>query len=139
MFVLKIIGLLLAIFTIAVLVNMTNRYTEKKYGHEFFSLETYGVSAVGYVALYYGYGWYQSALGKNLDILNGQIIMGLSLVLILGVIYYNAKKTSLGISLILSIFQQALYAALAVVGFWALLVMIGYFMQTKPVFNVNGR
>lgn len=139
MLVLKIIGFLLGILLIIGLVGVINKYTEKKYAHEFFSFETYGVSAVGYVALYYGYGWYQSALSKNLDILNGQIIMGLAILLILGVVYYNTKKTSLGISFLLSIFQQLLYAALAVVGFWALLVMIGYFMQTKPVFNVNGR
>lgn len=127
----------MAIFLVYLFVIWINGYTDKKYQYEFFNLGNYFVSALGYVLIYYGHGWYVSALEKNLDILNGQLIMGFGVMLLVGVVYYNIKNTSLTTGLALSIVQLLLYIVLAVVGFLALIMAIGYFSQTKPVYNVN--
>lgn len=137
MLVLKIIGALVAIFLVYLFVIWINGYTDKKYKYEFFNLGNYFVSALGYVLIYYGHDWYVSALEKNLDILNGQLIMGFGVMLLAGVVYYNIKNTSLSTGLALSVVQLLLYSVLAVVGFLALIMAIGYFSQTKPVYNVN--
>ena len=137
MLVLKIIGILIVAFLIYLLIIKVNEYTIQKYRYEFFNMANFLISAVGYGLLYFGYKWYMSALEKNQDILNGQILIGIGVILILTVIYYNIKNTSGPIGLVLSLIQAPIYSALAVFSLVALIAAIAFFSETKPVYNIN--
>lgn len=137
MLVLSIIGAIVAIILVYMFVTKVNSYTMKKYDYEFFNFITYGISAAGYVLIYYGHQWYQNAIADHSDSLNGVLIMLIGIVMISLIIYINFKNTPVKLSLMLTPVQQILYAALAVVGFMALVLGIAYLMQTKPVYQIN--
>jgi vacuolar-type H+-ATPase subunit I/STV1 len=114
-----------------------NEYTIQKYRYEFFNMGNFLISAVGYGLLYFGYKWYMSALEKNQDILNGQILIGIGVILILTVIYYNIKNTSGPTGLALSLVQAPIYSVLAVFSLIVLIAAVAFFSETKPVYNIN--
>ena len=135
-----VLGIIIAIVLIIVLylfIQKINSYSLKKYQYEFFNVGNYVASAVGYVLIFYGHSWYESAVKMNGDILNGILLMLIGIVPILAVVLINIKETSTEFALVLSIVQQILYAALAVIGFFALLIAIAFVMQTRPVYNLN--
>jgi len=137
MLVLKIIGILIAVFLVYLLIVKVNEYTIEKYRYEFFNMGNFLLSAVGYGLLYFGYKWYMNALEKNQDILNGQILIGIGLILILTVIYYNIKNTSGPTGLIFSLIQAPIYSVLAVFAVIALIAAVAFFSETKPVYNIS--
>ncbi|MBN2248806.1 MAG: hypothetical protein JW682_00510 [Campylobacterales bacterium] len=137
MLVLSIIGIIVGLFFVYGIVIYVNEYTLKKYDYEYFDLVTYGISAAGYVLIFYGNSWYQSALVEDKDILNGILVMGIGVALILAVIYKNFKHTPAKLSIFVTPLQQLLYAVFAVFGFLAVIFAIGYFAQTKPVFDIG--
>ncbi|HIQ27733.1 MAG TPA: hypothetical protein EYH42_04460 [Sulfurovum sp.] len=114
MLVLKIIGILIAAFLVYLLIVKVNEYTIQKYRYQFFNMANFLISAVGYGLLYFGYKWYMNALEKNQDLLNGQILIGIGVILILAVIYYNIKNTSGTTGLAFSLIQAPIYSVLAV-------------------------
>jgi len=114
MLVLKIIGILIAAFLVYLLIIKVNEYTIQKYRYQFFNMANFLISAVGYGLLYFGYKWYMNALEKNQDLLNGQILIGIGVILILAVIYYNIKNTSGTTGLAFSLIQAPIYSVLAV-------------------------
>lgn len=137
MLVLSIIGIIVGIILVYGIVIHVNEYTLKKYDYEYFDLVTYGISAAGYVLIFYGNGWYQSALAADKDILNGILVMGIGVALILVVIYMNFKNTPAKLSILVTPLQQLFYAVFAVFGFLAVIFAIGYVAQTKPVFDIS--
>ncbi|HIP15398.1 MAG TPA: hypothetical protein EYG74_07910 [Sulfurimonas autotrophica] len=139
MLILSIIGIIVGIVLIYGFIIEVNRYTEKTYSYEFFNFANYSISAAGYVLIYYGYNWYEKALNTDQDILNGIILVGIGIILIGFVLYFNIKNTSIKLSILFSPIQQVLYAVFALFGLLAIVLMIAYFAQTKPVFNIRGR
>jgi len=137
MLVLKIIGILITVFLVYLMIVKVNEYTIQKYRYEFFNMGNFLISAVGYGLLYFGYKWYMSALEKNQDILNGQILIGIGVILILTVIYYNIKNTSGPTGLALSLVQAPIYSVLAVFSLIVLIAAVAFFSETKPVYNIN--
>lgn len=139
MLILSIIGIIVGIVLIYGFIIEVNRYTEKTYSYEFFNFANYGISAAGYVLIYYGYNWYEKALNTDQDILNGIILIGIGIILIGFVLYSNIKNTSIKLSILFSPIQQVLYAVFALFGLLAIVLMITYFAQAKPVFDIRGR
>lgn len=137
MTVLIIIGILVSIYLVYLLVIKVNQYTIKKYDYEFFNMANYLISALAYVLLYFGYKWYMSALEKHGDMLNGQILIVIGVILLIGVIYINIKNTSPTVGISLSIVQAPIYSALAVVSVLAIAMAIAFFAETKPVYSIN--
>ena len=137
MLVVKIIGFLVAIYLVFLLVVKINDYTRDKYRYDFFNITNFTISAIGYALLYFGYIWYMKALDKHGDVLNGQILIGIGIVLLLGVIYLNVKNTSLSAGVSLSIVQAPIYSVLSIIALFVLLASIAFFSETKPVYNIN--
>lgn len=137
MLVVKIIGFLVAIYLVFMLVVKINDYTRDKYRYDFFNMTNFTISAIGYGLLYFGYIWYMKALDKHGDVLNGQILIGIGIVLLLGVIYLNVKNTSLSAGVSLSIVQAPIYSVLSIIALFVLLASIAFFSETKPVYNIN--
>ncbi len=137
MLVVKIIGFLVATYLIFMLVVKINDYTRDKYRYDFFNMTNFTISAIGYGLLYFGYIWYMKALDKHGDVLNGQILIGIGIILLLGVIYLNVKNTSLSAGVSLSIVQAPIYSVLSIIALFVLLASIAFFSETKPVYNIN--
>ncbi|QOY53205.1 hypothetical protein [Candidatus Sulfurimonas baltica] len=137
MLVITIIGFIVAIITVYSLVLWVNEYSVKRYRYEFFNFSNYLATAIGYGMIYFGEGWYREALANNQDILNGQVLIVIGFLLVVLVIYSNIKNTSFIFGVVMTVIQLALYAVLAVVGFYVLLAAMAFFSQTKPVYSIN--
>ena len=137
MVVLSIIGVVIVLFIVYRFIQYSNRHSLKKYNYEIFNVGTFFLSVLGYVALFFGYSWYGDALQDHTDILNGELVIGIGILLLYSVIYFNVNRTSLFYGLIMSIVTGAFYLV-ATPFILAVIVMgVAYFSQTKPVFNVN--
>lgn len=137
MVVLQWIGIILAIVTVYMTVVWINRYTYKKYKYDFFNKENFIITAIGYGFIFFGARWLSSAMAVDGDLLNGQILLGIGIFIIIFVIYTNVINTAPYTGLFLSIFQLALYVGLSVIAFYALIILIAALAQTKPVYVIN--
>ena len=137
MLVITIIGFIAAIITVYSLVLWVNEYSVKRYRYEFFNFSNYLATAIGYGMIYFGDSWYKEAVVNNKDILNGQVLIVIGFLLVVLVIYSNIKNTSFIFGVVMTVIQLALYAVLAVVGFYVLLLAMAFFSQTKPVYSIN--
>lgn len=137
MLVLKIIGVLIALFLVYKIIVKVNEFTIKKYRYEFFNMGNFIASAIGYGMIYFGSKWYMSALDKQGDTLNGIILFTIGIILILAVIYINVTNTSLSEGLGFSLLQAPIYSVLSIAAIFALIAAIAYFSETKPVYQIN--
>ena len=137
MVVLSIIGIIIALIVVALFVQYTNEYSQSKYSYEIFNVGNFVISVVAYFALYFGNGWYQDALRVDGDLLNGILVIAIGVIALCGVVYINIKNTSLYYGIIMSIVTEILYAIATPIVFFALLMAVAFFAETKPVYNIN--
>ena len=135
--VLAVIGILVVVFILLVIVQMVNKYSESKYQYEIFNWGNFTLSVVGYIMIFFGNEWYIKALARGGDILNGQLLMGIGVIVILIVVYSNIKNTSLVFGVLITIFQQLLYIPLSVFAFLGVLLALAMASGTKPVYKIN--
>jgi len=137
MIVLGIIGFIAVGLLLYWLVTVVNNYSYKKYKYEFFNMQNFVTTAIGYAFLFFGNNWYMDALKANGDLLNGGILIGIGAVTVLYVVYLNIKRTDLLFGLLGSLFQLILYVALTLGAVFALLIVMAALSETKPVYNLN--
>jgi len=128
MVVLSIIGIIIVLILIAVFIQASNEYSVKLYGYEIFNVGNFFVAVLGYLLIYFWNGWYRDAIREQGDLLNGELLIGLVILFLLGVVYFNIKKT---------IISEIFYAVVTPVVFFALLMAAAFFAETKPVYNIN--
>ena len=78
-----------------------------------------------------------NALDKHGDILNGQILIGIGILLLLWTIYSNIKNTDLIIGMIFTFMQQVLYFIVAAAGAVILFLFFAAYAQAKPVYRID--
>ena len=139
MLVLKIIGVLVGLFLLAMFVSGMNDYTQKKYRYEIFNWYNLAAAGVGYGFMLFGRNWYLEALSNRGDTLNGMILFAIGVLIIFMVVRNNIKKTSFKFGLLFSVVQLALYIPASFVAFYGLFMVAAFFAQTRPVYNINGR
>ncbi len=136
MTVLIILGVLAVIAILFVIVTWINDFTKRTYSYEFFSWGNLGVTALGYLLLFYGVKWFNEASTKGGDILNGQLLIGIGIIFILGVLYTHIKHTSFLFGIVVGIFQLIVYIPLSVISILALLAAVAWLTETKPVYKL---
>ena len=109
MTVLTIIGILLAALVLYIAIEKLNSYTDKKFNYLFFDVGTFVPVAISYLLLFFGNKWYQEAIEKSGDILNGAIVFGIGVIILLVIIYKNFKATNFIVGLFGTVFQLAIY------------------------------
>lgn len=139
MVVLGIIGLTLVALLIFWMVVVINEYSESTFDYQFFNLQNFTVACIGYAGLYFGNRWYENELAIHGDLLNGQILMGIGVLFLLWVFYINIKRTNIYLGLSVTVIQLVLYASLSVFALFALLLAAAMLMETRPVYNLNGK
>jgi len=137
MLVLQIIGILILIGMAYLFILNINDYTQQKYNYDFFNVVNFALIATGYTLGFFGYEWYGAALERGGDPLNGQLLMFFGAALVVGAFYYNSKRVPMGLTIGVGIAQCILYLPMAYFTVIAIVVAIGWFLQTKPVYSIN--
>jgi len=134
--VLIILGVLAVIAILFIIVSRINDYSEKTFNYEFFSWGNLGVTALGYLLLFYGTKWFYEALSEGGDILNGQLLIGIGVLFIIRVFYIHIKRTNFLFGIVVGTFQLILYVPLSVISIFALLATAAWLSETKPVYRL---
>ena len=100
MTVLYTIGFWAVVILLLLIVTYINEYSTKHYSYEFFSFGNLAIVAIAYLMLFYGDKWYLEELAKGGDILNGQMLMGIGVLIICALIYVHIKSTSIILQLL---------------------------------------
>ena len=137
MLILKILAALAVLYVLYLIAIALNKFTQKRYGYLFLNPATLTTSLSGYGALFFGYSWYMNALNKHGDILNGQILIGIGILLLLWTIYSNIKNTDLIIGVMFTFIQQILYFVVAAAGALILFLLFAAYAQAKPVYRID--
>ena len=138
MTVLYIIGALLVIALIFALVAKINAFSENSYKYEFFTWGNLAFTTVSYITLYFGRKWYLTELIlKDGDTLNGLILIGIGVLMILGLLFTHIKNTNFIFGFIIGLLQLVLYVPASILGIFAFLIAAAWLAETKPVVNLN--
>jgi hypothetical protein len=136
MTVLYTIGFLAVVILLLLIVTYINEYSTKHYSYEFFSFGNLAVVAIAYLMLFYGDKWYSEELVKGGDILNGQILMGIGVLVISALVYVHIKNTSILFAAVVTPFQLILYIPAAVLSIFAFIIVAAWLSETKPVYRL---
>jgi len=137
MTVLAILGLAVGAYLLYLSAVKFNEYTQKQYRYVFFEMNSFLAIGISYGLLFFGNSWYETALGKGEDTLNGIILMVIAVIIILAMIVKNFYETDFTIGLFGTLFQLSLYVLCTIVGAFVLLVLFAIATQTRPVYNLN--
>jgi len=137
MTVLYIIGFIAVLITIFLVTAWLDGFSKRKYGYKFFTWGSLLATGIGYAMIYFGKRWLLEAIAENGDLLNGQILIGLGILLVLAVLIYHIRNTSLWFGLIIGVYQLLLYIPASIIGGYILLAAVAFAAQTKPVYNIN--
>lgn len=137
MTVLYIMGLLLVIASIYGVTVIINGYSHKRFSYEFFNWVNLVVTSIGYYAIYFGINWYKEAVVSGGDILNGQILIGIGIALVFAMLLNNIRHTNFIFGTVVGSLQLIIYVPVSVVSLFAVLILLAWASQTKPVYNIN--
>ncbi|SFV64271.1 hypothetical protein MNB_SM-4-1678 [hydrothermal vent metagenome] len=135
--VLAIIGFIAALIAVYIFLEYINKFTLRGYGYEFFSGAHMMQVIVGYWIIYFGNSVYVKALKDGVDLLNGQVLIAIGVVVVLVVIYKNFKAVPSALALLLTGLQLLIAVPLGVGAFIVLIMLIAAAAETKPVYVVN--
>jgi len=138
MTVLGIIGFIAALLAMYIFLEYVNGFTLRGYGYEFFSIAHMIQLIIGYWIIYFGNSMYEDAMKNHGDILNGQVLMVIGVIVVLVVIYKNLMKVPLLFSVPLTALQLLITAPLALGAFLGAILLFAIAAQTKPVYVING-
>lgn len=139
MMVLEIIGGIVLVLLLLWFVKKINLYSYKRFSYTFFNARNVFIVCSSYLLLFFGSQMYKTALEQNGDILNGILLICFGVVGLLYTLFYNISRTNLDFGLFMSIIQYIIYIPITVIGFLAVLVLLAFFVNTRPVYHINGR
>lgn len=139
MLILTLIGLLIAAFAIYTFILWFNKYTYQHAQYEFFTMEHSVAMVFSYALMFFGNSWMQTALANNNDWLNGAIVLVVGALLLMGAIINNFKKAPRLYAIAGSLAQLIFYIPITIGAVIIVAVMVAWFSETKPVYNINGR
>jgi len=113
---LEILTVLAAVAAVYWIITWFNEHCSKKFGHRFFTRTACYIAIASFATMYFGAAWYHDALKTGGDSLNGIVLGGIGVVMILGLIIYNFKRTNIAYGLGGSIAQLAFFSVLAPIG-----------------------
>ncbi|WP_457748232.1 hypothetical protein [Sulfurimonas sp.] len=135
--VLKILGFIIAIAALYALFEYLNNWSLKRYKYEFYSVSNLAQVIVGYWIIYFGNNIYTKALKAHGDLLNGQLLIAIGVIVVLIVIYRNFKAVALFEALLLTLLELLICIPLAIGAFIVLIVLVAALSETKPVYVIN--
>lgn len=153
MLVLKILGVLIALFLLLGSIFAFNEHCQEKFGHHFFTTPMLVVLGVLGGVMMIGHSWYESSLETyssgyelfkiiiNSETSNDLVMMALSLFAYIGIAIYNFIKTNWIYGFFGTIIQFGLLSLIAYVGAVILIIggILAFFGSTfsQSVYVVN--
>jgi len=137
MIVLYTLGFLAVVVVIFIITARVEGVSERRYGYKFFTWGNLALTSIGYFIILYGGKWFLEASTKGGDILNGQILVGIGVMLVSGIFLNHIRNTGLVFGVIVGVYQLLLYIPLSVMSAFALFVGVAWALETKPVYNIN--
>lgn len=136
MTVLFILGTITAVLVLLLIVSGINDFSEKRFGYQFFNYGNLAIISIGYFMIIFGESWYSEALANNGDILNGQLLIGIGVTILISTLINHIRKTTFWFGFTVGVFQFLLYIPLSFVAAFALLIVIAWLSETKPVYRL---
>jgi len=133
MLMLTLITLLLAAAAMYTFIQWFNTYTRTHARYEFFTMEHSVGMVFSYALIYFGNRWMQTGD----DWLNGAIVIGIGMLVLIGVVINNFTKTPRLFAIAGSLAQLILYIPIAIGAVIIVVVMLAWFSETKPVYVIN--
>lgn len=122
MLVLKILGIIVLLGSTLAALHFFNEHCEKKFSYRFFTETSFWATSGALALLIMGNWWRVSALESGDDTLNGIVVMCIGIVVALGLIYFNFKRTNLAYGLGGSVLQLSAFSIFAYIGFAVLII-----------------
>jgi hypothetical protein len=141
MIVLTLIGLVIAGLAVYGFMQWFNGYTRQEASYTFFSAEHSMAIIPSYLMILFGHGWWSNNYYNTPqgDWLNGAIVMGLGIIILILTIVNNFKKTPRRIAILGSIVQLLLYIPFTLVAIITIAAALAVASQIKPVYTLNDR
>lgn len=139
MTVLIILGVIIVAIVLYILIDKFNVYTYNKYRYEFFDMTNISTLSVAYIAIFFGYRWYESALIKDGDTLNGILVCSIASIVIMFIIIRNIKATSLLMGIFGSLFLLVVTVPIAAIGLFVFFALMAFASKTTPTYSLNSR
>lgn len=136
MTVLFILGAIAAVLILLFIVNGINDFSEKRFGYQFFNYANLTIISIAYFMIIFGGQWYSEALANNGDLLNGELLVGIGVVILISTLINHIKKTTFLFGTTVGVFQFLLYIPLSFLAAFAMLITIAWLSETKPVYKV---
>ncbi len=137
MFVLLIIGICLVYVLLYLIIKRVNRYTSDRYNYDFFNIVNLSIISISYVLIFIGYKWYEKALKINSDLLNGQVLIGMGIIILFSVLYINIKRTKFIFGFLMSLVQMIFYIPISLIVLLIIFIVASFFANTRPVYKIN--
>jgi hypothetical protein len=122
MLVLKILGIVALIASVLAALYFFNEHCDKKFSYRFFTTPSFVASAVALVLLIAGNSWRVDALQSGGDVLNGVVVMGLGVLVALGLIYFNFRRTNFLYGTGGTVLQLLVFSVLAYIGIFVFII-----------------
>ena len=132
-----ILAALAVVVFLLMFVGYINSMSETKFNYSFFTWGNLLYTTVSYVFIYFGKGWYLNELAIKGDILNGQIVIAIGVIMIGGLLYNHIKNTTVVFGLAVGVIQLVLYLPAAFMSLIAFFMAVAWLSDTKPVVNLN--
>jgi len=130
------IGILAIAIGLLFIILCINEETVMRFEYKFFSYENLAITSVAYLLLYFGYRWYQSELSIHGDVLNGILLILFGIVVLIRLLYYHVKKTSLLFGMLVGIFQLIIYVPISFFSILGVLLVGAWLSDMKPVYRL---
>jgi hypothetical protein len=137
MFILQILGFIVAGIALYGFIEYFNAYTQKAGKYRFFTLEHTAAFGAAYVLMFIGTLMIRSNWKD--DPLNGIIVFAIGAVILILTLRNNFQKSDKKLALQGSIAQLVLYVPITIGGVFVLFMLLAFFAQTKPVFTLNDK
>jgi len=132
-----ILAALAVVVVLLMLVAYLNTISETKFNYSFFTWGNLLYTTLSYALIYLGKRWYLNELAIKGDILNGQIVIAIGLIMIGGLLYQHIKNTTIVFGLAVGVIQLVLYLPAAFLSIIAFFMVLAWLSDTKPVVNLN--
>ena len=137
MIVLGIVGFIVILIGLFIMFEYLNNFSLRNYGYEFFSIGHMLQVMIGYWIIFFGNNIYMKAVKASEDLLNGQLLIVIGVVVVLIVVYKNFKAVPFLVAFAFTILELIICAPLAVGAFFILVIAAAALTETKPVYVLN--
>ena len=137
MIVILIIALIIFVIVTYQIITKLDEVMEYKFNYRFFHKKSLVIYTLIYIGLYCGYTLFQEAVAHHGDILNGILIMFISVISFIYILVKNVRNTDSIWGVLLTFTQAMIYLPLSVLAIFFAIGMFAAYAQIRPVYIIK--